>query len=216
MHITIKLDDQSSILPWVEVVDGDRRRAFFADPQKLMELIAKGLGEAIPKRTLVIPPGLFATDNHDFAVWIRPAGIAKLFVRFGESDKTPLKVPLPPLALKASRSGQQHVMALKTDHPTLNDRLYLAPFPNHSSGNVCMASGDRQETSKSWLQSMQANFDIYFSSIFSGHTVSGKSKKHPADVRELLADLDGQSSFPMEELIPAEMTLGEFMESRAR
>jgi hypothetical protein len=46
--------------------------------------------------------------------------------------------------------------------------------------------------------------DAFFESFFSrtGDTAGGKSRRHPEDVGELWAELDGQLEFPCDDLIP--------------
>jgi hypothetical protein len=39
----------------------------------------------------------------------------------------------------------------------------------------------------------------------------GKCQSHPQDVRQLWAELDGRKRFPLSELVPANMTLGNLL-----
>lgn len=142
----------------------------------------------------------------------RPAGRAALWL---EGSESPVRLPLPALVLVRRSSGgrdpNHHLFAV-AERPTSYDApLYLAPLPNvYSHGGVCWGTVTRPAADTTDLS---ADWAALFGTPFGSHSVGGKCKSHPDDVRKLYLDLEQRRArrFPAKELIPARRTLGDLM-----
>lgn len=192
--------------PEVTVMDEcGASRAWFTH---LDELVRVFRAEHRPDLFL-LPERLLATDLETASVWFRLAGTARLLLALPEKTSL-LTLPMPPLILAFRKSGSLSVIACKGNYrPEVGTPLFHAPLPNISSGGgVCLGS-----TVISAFDPLLETvpWDAFWGSAFSGHQASGKSHKYPEDVRLLLLELDRQADFPMDDLEPAGLTLGEWL-----
>jgi PRTRC genetic system protein B len=157
----------------------------------------------------LLPGDLVASNLETCSVWLRPGGVATLLLVQPERTSL-LSTPMPPLLLFANSNGALAVMALAEDaRPGPAAPLYHAPLPNiNGRGSVCL--GSTRLPSFDPLAGAPA-WDAFWGSAFSSHQVSGKSKRHPGDVRLLLLELDGRKRFPLDDLLPASLTLAEWL-----
>lgn len=96
-----------------------------------------------------------------------------------------LTVPTPDLLLVGARATY-HLFALagafQPEHP-----VYQAPFPNiFPDGKICW--GNNAPPSGCQPQLAERVLELFFSSPFNDHLASGKSRRHPEDVRETLRE----------------------------
>jgi PRTRC genetic system protein B len=86
-------------------------------------------------------------------------------------------------------------------------RLCSAPFPNVSaSGQICFGANALPRAS---VATAGAVWQIFQASIFSDHSVGGKSKKYGTDIRDLWAHLNKRKArhYPIEDLVQNYTTL---------
>jgi PRTRC genetic system protein B len=157
----------------------------------------------------LLPGDLVASNLETCSVWLCPGGVFALLLAQPERTSL-LAVPLPPLLLSAKSNGALAVMALAGDARSKPDTpLYHAPLPNiNERGAVCLGSTrlpcfDPLVGAAAW--------EAFWGSAFSSHQVSGKSKRHPDDVRLLLLELDGRKRFPLDDLLAAGLTMAEWL-----
>lgn len=129
-----------------------------------------------------------------------------------------LRVPLPGLLL-IRRTVEGHrpdynVYAIKTRPRSLDAALYHAPLPNvYGTGNICWGSVTRVDADPD-STSLDADWASLLGSPFGDHTVGGKSRRYPKDVRKCLIRLEreGRSCYPITDLVPCKLTLGRALE----
>lgn len=204
LEVCIRLTPE--MLPEITSVDENgERRAWFA---RLGDLLAAF--RAHHRLALRLLPGnLIATDLETCSVWRRPAGREDVLLALPERTAL-LALPLPALVLAARQNGSLAVMALADDaRPEADTPLYNAPLPNIGShGAVCLGSTERPAFDP---LDERTPWKAFWGSAFSSHQVSGRSQRHPEDVRLLLLELDGQEQFPADDLVPAGLSLAEWL-----
>lgn len=99
-----------------------------------------------------------------------------------------------------------------------HDRLYMFPYGNvyDKTGRVCWGSVVLPDVAEPvMLDGIVARF---FTSVFSGHLMSGTSTFHPPDgvvnLRTLLEHMSGQEHFPDKVLKASELTIGAAMAAK--
>ena len=141
------------------------------------------------------------------AVWREPRVWAvRLKAEFGARPRR-FKLPMPGLVFVCGPRGvDPHVFAAAARPRGPRDQLFCCPTYNvFRTGRICTgthpfpADADRVP-------------DAFFESFFSrtGDTAGGKSRRHPEDVGELWAELDGEAEFPVDDLVP-QLTVADAM-----
>jgi hypothetical protein len=107
-------------------------------------------------------------------------------------------IPLPPLYMAGA--GKEHFVFATNTHAHQEDApLFWAPFPNAGRGNICW--GQNQPPRAAMKSALEA-WRIFIRSPFNHHDVSGLSRKYPKDVRDLLMNLDGKKTYPVQDMVP--------------
>jgi len=158
-------------------------------------------------------------------LYIASEGVKKVIIEYRPPQRTALYmdggetllvIPLPGLIMGRVSNGDSvryGVYAVKQRPDSLTSPLYHAPLPNLGSNSICW--GNVQRVSNEGLASNQLNEDwrLLLGSVFTNHSVSNKSKRHPDDVRQQLITLEKRQArkYPVTDLIPARLTLGEWI-----
>lgn len=135
-----------------------------------------------------------------------------------EGSEEPLRIPLPPLLMVRTVTGQKQpryqVFAVKRRPTTLNAPLFVAPLPNvYHTGNVCWGSVSLPDITLEETVSLASGWQVLLGTPFGNHSVARKSQAHPADIREhyLALAARGTRVYPRGDLIPANMTLAQVL-----
>ena len=132
-----------------------------------------------------------------------------------EGTDDPLRVPLPGLVMvrkTAGNSTPSYSVWAATQRPASYDaRLYHAPLPNvYGGGGVCWGTVKRVGDAALAGSSLAEDWQQLLGSRFGNHSVSGKSKEHRQDVRQMYFELEERNArvYPKKDLIDAKRTLG--------
>ncbi len=144
----------------------------------------------------------------------RPPQKTALFL---EGSESPVRVPLPGLLMlritTANDNPRYAIYAVNRRPSTLNAALYYAPLPNIGHSDVCW--GTVQKVSDAALASTDLTEDWrqLLGSPFTSHSVSGKSKTHPDDIRQKLISLEQRKSrvYSSRDLIKLNFTLADLL-----
>lgn len=136
-----------------------------------------------------------------------------------EGTDEPLRVPMPGLLLvrtlpnRAKALPTYRVFAVAKRPTSLDARLYETPLPNVSTGGICWGNVPHVAVDKRGEIDLAPDWQLFFGSKFGDHTVSGKSKKYPKDIRKLLLEMDAErvSRYPLKDLRPTRLTLKQVM-----
>jgi PRTRC genetic system protein B len=203
-EVTIRL--AAEMPPEITTIDENGERStWFARLEDLLTAFREQRRSALRQ----LPTRLIATDLERCSVWLHLPKRETLLLALPERTAL-LTVPMPALLLAAHLNGSLAVIALADNaRPEADTPLYHAPLPNISSrGLVCLGSTERPAFDP--LEEA-APWDAFWGSAFSSHQVSGRSRRQPEDVRLLLLELDGQEHFPTADLVPARLTLAEWL-----
>jgi len=161
---------------------------------------------------IFIHPNLVATDGEKVASFYRPPALTDILLSTFHGIQN-IRIPLPALILnltKGHNSASLAVVALKQNaRPASKDTpLYHAPFSNiYSNGGVCMGSAKPVpfsfEPEIAWAS--------FFGSAFNGHNPDKRSNKYPEDVRLLYPELVDMEAYPVDDLVPCNTTLGQWL-----
>jgi hypothetical protein len=194
--------------------DGDKVSEYPVDPAQ----VALALSARVRFDT-----GLLS-DN---TLLVRQEGVKKTVVEYRPPQKTglyldesdtALRVPLPGLLLirftTEDKNPQYGVYAVKKRPVALDVPLFHAPLPNvFSSGSICW--GTVQQVAETALNGtvLAQDWAVLLGSRFNDHGVSGKSKAHPADIRQMLIALEDRKArvYPKSDLLPAKKTLAQVL-----
>jgi hypothetical protein len=194
--------------------DGDRVSEYPVDPAQIAMALATKMR---------FDTGLLS-DN---TLLIRQEGVKKIVAEYRPPQKTglyldgtetALRVPLPGLLLiritAEDKNPQYGLFAVKQRPTNLSEPLFHAPLSNiFPRGNICW--GTVQRVTDTALQSTALTEDwvSLLGSRFSDHGVSGKSKSHPADIRQKLIALEARKArtYPKSDLLSIRKTLGQML-----
>jgi PRTRC genetic system protein B len=207
-EVTIRL--AAEMPPEITAIDENgERRTWFARLEDLLTAFREQRRSALHQ----LPTSLIATDLERCSVWLHSHSRETLLLALPERT-TLLCVPMPALLLAAHLNGSLAVMAqVENAPPEAGTPLYHAPLPNTGTrGLVCLGSTERPAFDP---LDEAAPWNAFWGSAFSSHQVSGRSRRHPEDVRLLLLELDGQQYFPTSDLVPAGLTLAEWLAALA-
>jgi PRTRC genetic system protein B len=117
-----------------------------------------------------------------------------------EARTLTLDVPMPPLAFFGY--GQRYYLwAFKDAELKGDSNLFAAPLPNiDANGAICFGSN---VVPKASAQTIAEAWRIFLTSPFTNHSVNGKSRKYPDDVRKQLMRLVGEPALSNPEQKPA-------------
>lgn len=156
---------------------------------------------------------------------VRQEGLRKLVVEYRAPQKTglyvdgseiPLRVPLPGLLLLRLTTDNERpkygVYAVKKRPVTLDVTLYGAPLPNIGhSGSICWGTVRLVSPQALAGCTLSEDWSALLGSPFGDHSVNGKSRAYPADIRQGLIALEKRQArvYPKRDLIPVNKTLAE-------
>ena len=180
---------------WVRTVSADEIARVFTEHLGF----SSGL---LPRETLWWNQG---ETGQVVALW-RPPKVWPVALQ-REAFKPParLRVPMPGLVFVCSPGRAPWVYAAKTRPTDPEQQLYRAPaFNVFSDGRVCPGSHRFPEE----VQGIPLSF---FQSFFSlTGDIRNRSKKHPDNLQFLWEELDGKSTYPLQDLVP-QCTVAEVM-----
>jgi hypothetical protein len=168
--------------------------------------------------------GLLSGDS----LLIRSEGVQKTVVEYRRGQKTglwlegseaPIRVPLPPLLLirttTENSDPRYRLYAVKRRPASLDVALYHAPLPNiYLSGSICWGSVQRVSDQALSGSSLADDWQRLLGTRFGDHSVSGKSKQFPEDIRQAFIALEQRQArvYRKSDLIPVRRTLAQELE----
>ena len=160
---------------------------------------------------------------------IRSEGVQKTVVEFRrgqktglwlEGSETPVRIPLPPLLLirvtTENKNPQYQVYAVKKRPASADADLFNAPLPNvYASGNICWGSVKTVSDEALSGSSLAEDWQRLLGTRFGDHSVSGKSKQFPRDIRQMFIDMEKRNArvYRKSDLISAKKTLAQVLGS---
>lgn len=183
------------------------------DPQRLGTLLAGQLR---------FDTGLLNTDT----LYVSVTGVRKVIIGYRAPQKTalyidgatdPIRIPLPGLILirtTTSDDSPRYAVYAVPKRPTVLDTpLYYAPLPNVGSGAICWGSVGKVSAEALQSNDLQADWSALLGSLFTSHSVSGKSKAHPDDIRGLYIALENRKAtrYPVRDLVPTRTTVADLL-----
>jgi hypothetical protein len=79
--------------------------------------------------------------------------------------------------------------------------LYHAPLPNVSENGVCWGTVMQPSMEELRSASLSPDWRQFLGSPFGNHTVNGKSRKFPKDLRKLYMALENKDKYPRNDLV---------------
>lgn len=177
------------------------------------------LAEVLGRTTVnsgILPQNTLATGKRNGDAWIlRYIPPAMRTLHIGNTAKF-FTVPSPPLVWFGH--GQNYrLYALNTlDYPNQHTMLFQAPYPNvNAHGSICWGStGTVLHASH---EAMDTMLERFFASGFNTHLDNNRSRRKPASVLDLWAELAKQKAeaYPLDDLmIDHAIKLSELSEDR--
>ncbi len=117
-----------------------------------------------------------------------------------------LDVPMPALAF-FGYAQRYYLWAVQDDELKGDTPLYAAPLPNvDANGAICFGSNTIPKVS---AKTIEEAWSIFLASPFTNHSVNGKSRKYPNDVRQLLFELIKRKrrTYPLDDLVNLNRTM---------
>ncbi len=172
-------------------------------PVSCYEVSPTALAEALsglPLTTGVLPQGclFYARRGGDetIGIYLAPRRY-RLTVRRGD-ERTAYEVPMPGLVFVGHGSSYS-IFAVKRQPRDESERLFHAPFPNvHSNGRICPGSVRFPVCSPATIHHTAL---LFLESEFNGDLVRGKSQRQPDNVIMLWAELQGEETYPLTDLV---------------
>jgi hypothetical protein len=184
-----------------------KSRSYAIDPRQLIKVLADN-----------IPPEIFSTGLlPDDVIQVVKNGDCTTTISYREPKATgiwlegvseALKIPMPGMILarqhnKGHNNNSYHLVAI-TEEPKPETKLFMAPLPNTSPQGVCWGTVQKTRVEDDGNHSMREDWRSLLGSPFGNHTVGGKSRSKPKDIREMLIQLDKRHArkYPSKDLIP--------------
>lgn len=160
-------------------------------------------------------------------LYISSEGIRKVVVEYRAPQKTalffdgsdtPLRVPLPGLVLvrltTANDNPRYGIYAVRKRPTSMDIDLYLAPLPNTDRNGICWGTVKKVSAESLAGNDLTEDWAILLGSLFTNHSVGGKSKSHSTDIRQKLIHLDNRQArvYPTHDLVPIELKLSDILE----
>lgn len=139
----------------------------------------------------------------NFLLSFEPARMRTIFIETEKSEVREISVPLPALVL-FGKGREFYLWAAKGRLITPKSLLSLAPLPNlggsEMQGKICFG---KNEVPECRADSVDAVWNLIFTTPFNGDHANEKCRSEPQDVRRLLLDLAKQKTrtFPAKELL---------------
>lgn len=159
----------------------------------------------------LLPPYCLGYGYHGSQTTITaylPPQPRRLVWKSGRRKKDAL-VPLPGLIFKG-RGRNFWLWAVKESYPLADHTpLYHAPLPNvHGDGRVCLGDVDFPDMS---VNTFGRCVTAFFESRFNRDLSNGKSEQQPQNILKLWTELDGEESYPLDDLRPSNLRLKEVL-----
>jgi len=124
-----------------------------------------------------------------------------------------LDVPLPGLVFVGHRN-RYFVWASKSRPQDEADPLYLAPFPNiYGDGSICPGNAPFPRCEgRAMAQAVRVFFESSFNTDLSGARVA----RQRGPLSEFWRGLRGKRTFPVDRLLPANLTIGDVLKGERR
>ncbi len=163
---------------------------------------------------------------HANTICVQAEGLQHTVVEFRPPQKTalyldgsdaPLRVALPGLLLIRVVTGESvryALFAVKCRPATLDAALFQPPLPNvYAEGAICWGSVTRVSPEALAGTDLAEDWRLFLGSPFSSHSLSGKSRSEPLDVRKKLTELEARKArtYPKRDLVPCNVKLGEVL-----
>ncbi len=188
------------------------------DPAQIAEALAAktrfDTGFLNPNTICVCAEGLTRT-----VVEYRPPQKTALHI---DGSDAPFRVSLPGLVMIRTTTASEHpkysVFAVKDRPASFQAPLFFAPLPNtYMDGAVCWGSVQQVSPEALAGSDLAEDWRMYLGSLFTAHSVSGKSRSQPQDIRKKLIELDARKarSYPKRDLIPTKATLADVLRKLA-
>lgn len=165
--------------------------------------IAHALASELDLDTGLLPPDALwwakTSSGVRVAIWREPrVWTVRLRERYDAKPRR-LRLPMPGLVFVCLPGRQApYVFAAKERPHALDDQLYHCPTYNvFATGRVCIGS---HLFPADPARVPEAFFESYFS--VTADTARDKSKRHLDDVGQLWTEIKGQSTYPLEDLVP--------------
>ena len=128
-----------------------------------------------------------------------------------------ITLPIAMPALAFFGYGQKYYLWAFTDRElNANSALFTAPLPNiEGSGAICFGQNVLPQASTKTIGEV---WDLFLTSPFSNHSVNGKSKAFPEDVRKQLEKMSQANGhhYPLRDLVPLRETASQMIDGIVR
>ena len=160
-------------------------------------------------------------------LYIGSEGVRKVIVEYRKSQKTALYlegtdealvVPLPGLVLirvtTANDNPRYGIYAVKKRPCSLETDLYLCPLPNTNYDGICWGTVKKVSPDALAGNDLTEDWRLLLGSVFTNHSVHGKSQSHPQDIRHKFVELEQRQArvYPTRDLTKLNMTLADVLE----
>lgn len=152
--------------------------------------------------------------NRKAIVEYRPPQRTALYL---EGSETPVIVPLPGLVMGRVSTGSESlrygVYAVKGRPESLDTPLFQPPLPNVGQNSICWGSVKRVSDQALMGYTLAEDWKLLLGSVFTSHSVSGKSKQYSADIRQQFIALDKRKArkYPLGDLVAVRTTIGHWL-----
>ncbi len=145
----------------------------------------------------------------------RPKQYSFTFTTDQGNEIVTLQVAMPALAFFGY--SQKHYLWAFTDRAlNANSPLFAAPLPNiEGNGAICFGANVLPRAS---TKTIGEAWDLFLTSPFSNHSVNGKSKAFPEDVRKQLETMAqaNRRRYPLRDLVPLRETASQMIDGIVR
>lgn len=158
---------------------------------------------------------------------VRAEGAKRLVAEYRPPQKTAIfvdgsdalfRVPLPGLVLIRFTVGGDNphyaLFAVKDRPTSLDTPLFVPPLTNiYPDGGVCWGNVSKVSETALAGSDLSEDWGLFLGSTFTAHSVQGKSRSEPQDIRKKLAALDARKArvYPKRDLVPYKARFGEVL-----
>ncbi len=145
----------------------------------------------------------------------RPKRYSFTFTTDRSDEMSTLAFPMPALAFFGYGS-KYYLWAFVDRELNANSALFAAPLPNiEANGAICFGQNVLPQVS---TKTIGEAWNLFLTSPFSSHSVNGKSKAFPEDVRKQLEKLSQakRGRYPLRDLVPLRETASQMIEGSVR
>lgn len=146
-----------------------------------------------------LAPGVVRCGHSQAGPWyVYSAPPQKALIQLDDAAPR-MEIPLPRTVMLAIGRGY-YLWALMTKRFDPRADACHAPLPNiHSNGSVCWGqlnppAVDARQARRAW--------ELIVCSVFTDHLVDGKSRAQTNDIRLMLKQVQGRSTYPVDDLVP--------------